>query len=361
MKEAGLRIKLAAALGRSDLPDALWNQLVRDGFVPDVLSGDERFEPLVQRAREYLNLMRAGGPEIDSEPRELTPPKQSLLSKRMHAVSTLLANEAAEYDPVVNFRREVLGDKLLKADEVEDWIHSQYSSQPGITYWASEVPLPVGTNILKHSGNGYLFTDPPLLVNEKSPTIGKIEVRDLSYRSHVDSSTKGVSIYSGGPLGRLWRLCEKLQQIFGWNQTQCTSFVLTGEPPLIPPAWLKPDFRTPYEVTSRITLEIDPAVSPKEVAQFYRNARSEVVSNRYRSQSQKHLQLAVFSVSRSESEPWADQLAAWNEKYPDWAYTSDRVKNFSRDCQQARRRLLHPDFRNPVVFRHDDEEESDNG
>jgi hypothetical protein len=119
--------------------------------------------------------------------------------------------------------------------------------------------------------------------------------------------------------------------------------------PQIPPAWLMPDYRLPYQVTSRITLEIDPAVSPSEVAEFYRQARKEVITGRHRTLSEKHLQLAQFITSRPEDELWTERLTAWNDAYPQWSYDAALIKNFMRDCSRARERLLHPDYLNPLA------------
>jgi hypothetical protein len=46
---------------------------------------------------------------------------------------------------------------------------------------------------------------------------------------------------------------------------------------------------------SRIALTIDPALSPQEVAEHYRQIRQEIMPARHRDLSEKHLQLALFS------------------------------------------------------------------
>lgn len=349
MEEAGVRAQLAAILGR-DIPDDIWELLVEDGYVQEVLGGvedhKESLKRMERRARRYLRLISA---TPDSQRREFIPKKGSRLRNRMQAVSALLALEATKHPWVIRYRRDVLQDQLLDADKVEQWVLSQYQAQKGFTYWAVEVPLPTGALVLQDPRSGYFFTDPPLLVDKEFPTIRRVEVRRLSYTVPGDLNPRIVPVVADGVLGRLWRLSNKLEEIYGWTKTQGTMFVLTGHPPTIAPAWLMPDYRMPYQVTSRINLEIDPAVSPKEVAEFYRRARKEVISGRHRTLSEKHLQLARFLTARPEDESWAERLSAWNEAYPQWAYSADQVKNFSRNCMKARERLLHPDYRNPVA------------
>lgn len=101
---------------------------------------------------------------------------------------------------------------------------------------------------------------------------------------------------------------------------------------------------------SRITLIIDPAVTPAKVAEQYRLIRRGMLSQRHRSMSAKHLRLAAFVAGRPDEESWEDRMLAWNEAYPRSEYPGYEYKhrwNFSRDANQARQRLLHPEYHLP--------------
>ena len=104
-----------------------------------------------------------------------------------------------------------------------------------------------------------------------------------------------------------------------------------------------PTFAIRYEekdltALSRVTLAIDPALSPMEVALRYREARKRYIPSKHRSMSDKHTALVLFMNSRPAAETYAQSMAAWNREHQNWKYS--RETNFGRDVQAARRRLL---------------------
>jgi hypothetical protein len=139
-------------------------------------------------------------------------------------------------------------------------------------------------------------------------------------------------------LERLRQLCERLAKQYGWAEAQATTFVLTGEAPLISTITHNLKERELPSLT-RIVLEIDPTLAPKEVGEYYRRIRQEVVGARHREMTDKHLQLALFAAMRPDGETWAKRMAEWNETYPaEWEYEDSA--QFAHDCIQARKRLL---------------------
>ncbi|MCH9022496.1 MAG: hypothetical protein IID32_07000, partial [Planctomycetes bacterium] len=68
----------------------------------------------------------------------------------------------------------------------------------------------------------------------------------------------------------------------------------------------------PHQVSSRIRLTIDPALSPQDVAEEYRRARDEIWPGRHRSLSRKHLRLARFHAERAQEASWKERLHRWN-------------------------------------------------
>jgi hypothetical protein len=106
-------------------------------------------------------------------------------------------------------------------------------------------------------------------------------------------------------------------------------------------------------------MEIDPAMSPREVANLYREIRFRHFGRRHRSMSAKHLELAKFWSAAGKEITWKALREQWNQLHPKWAYKRDQ--QFSRDCAQARRRLLgqsqaqgvygsSQDFSRPEIF-----------
>ena len=87
-------------------------------------------------------------------------------------------------------------------------------------------------------------------------------------------------------------------------------------------------------------MTVDPALSPREVADYYRERREEIVGKRHRDLSEKHMQLALSAATRPEGQTLGQSMEIWNQEHPDWSYKA--VTNFGKDCKNALRRLLHP-------------------
>ena len=96
----------------------------------------------------------------------------------------------------------------------------------------------------------------------------------------------------------------------------------------------------------RITITVDPTVTPDDVADAYRQARSHFVDpKKARTQDTKRLALAVFCDRGPTDESWSQTLKRWNKRLPDWRCRSDDVFNFHRHASAARQRLLQPPSR----------------
>ena len=128
--------------------------------------------------------------------------------------------------------------------------------------------------------------------------------------------------------------------------TDCTPLltdtIQLGRPPWITLQW----GGVRLSCLNRITLTIDPLTTPREVAQQYASIRAKLLSRNPRSQSLKHLQLAVFAVKH----PVLDQeaMVEWGAQFPRWKYT--RFSLFARDARTARARLLHEHPADPIGF-----------
>ena len=114
--------------------------------------------------------------------------------------------------------------------------------------------------------------------------------------------------------------------------------VLTDElPPVEPAKWQL--YWSTIPCLSRITLTIDPALSPRQVESLYRRVRGQVLDGRYRNLTRKHALLAAFTTTLSGLK-LSDQMSKWNARYRQWKYKA--VTNFGRDAKTARDRLLTP-------------------
>ena len=104
----------------------------------------------------------------------------------------------------------------------------------------------------------------------------------------------------------------------------------------------------PVKAATRISLVIDPTVTPDEVRDEYHRLRQQILVGRYKTRSDKHLRLAAFIAERPDTESWQDRMRAWNKAYPESAfagYEYSHRSNFTRDAQRVRQALLNPAYR----------------
>jgi hypothetical protein len=341
-----VRAELETILG-FPLPEETWQFLIERSYINEIESG---LNTIPGVAAEVRKLRRAFGqpvPEPDDATLMLDRKQNGLerdsLTQRLRAISLLLAHDAEQEPLVVDFRTSVLSGQLLRSDEVEDWIKQQAIADGKPTQLLNGVPLPPDVGCQWDRTAGGWVIDPPIPIDRQHPTLGRISVELLAYGVPEDPWQRVVKTTIGGVLEKLRQVSEYLAKQYGWQDAQATLFVLTGNIPAVSGIRAKTQFR-PFPVATRITLTIDPTLTPREVAKHYGNVRQKVLGKRYRSLTEKHIGLAMFSATRPEEETWAERMAAWNKEYPKWRYTFEQVSNFRRDCLQAQRRLLHPEY-----------------
>lgn len=273
----------------SPLVDVEWATLVREDYIAEVqdehLSIEEVAATVRERRATWGGSRYAVSGGRGSEPQLLPPPpddqpasEQPALDRQVVLSHTLWA--LAGKDPEVRaFRHEVLGDSLL-------------------TY------LPFRLLALQDL--------------------------DIGRRFFGDAAEDVFT--------RLRGLSARLARRYHWMQEAAVAFVLGGMVPLA--EMLSAQFEPHPDVPAlaRIIIEADPNLSPNEVASLFREMRRQVAGRRPREMNQRHLWLAVFVARRPEGELLKDQMAAWNDRYPEWAYT--QVTNFGRDRAAVREWVL---------------------
>jgi hypothetical protein len=153
------------------------------------------------------------------------------------------------------------------------------------------------------------------------------------------STALRIPVAEYGVLDWLRRLSIELAHRNRWSHAQAAYYVITGCAPDVDILTTATIIEAEIPALSRITMDINPTESPKEVAERY----SKVRGGRQRSMTDKHQQLAIFSATRPEDgETWEQAMLAWNElcSNPEWRYAGDQVRNFYRDCTKAQGRLL---------------------
>lgn len=319
MDHLSVRLGLERLL-RSPLPDATWDYLVSRGEVQRVAEGTAELGDLANEVHRLFNAFNAPLP-TRSEFGEASMLGEALVSERERALSILMVQEANRETVVTRFREEALGGKLIQSGQVERWILER--AEEG---WAAQRDLGIPEL-------------PPQLARFVGPEV-------LRYARPGFPYSLGVDVPKVGVLRDLVGVSVVLAHRFPWSEAQATMFVLTGETPQV--LLLKSEVNLGgLPASCRITITIDPTVSPPELMDYYRQVRAQVLDGRYRSLTEKHTRLAVFPLEHPEGTPWQGLFEAWNEEiadeHPDWAYTE--MEQFARDCREARKNLLNPPVR----------------
>ena len=353
-RDPEVRTLLEETVGES-VTDAQWEYLSGRGYLSKVLAFPSTMT-IEELADEYEELLSAFGGSVairkkDRRVRlraateEPDDPKNTDALRRW-VVEVMIAQEAASDGYVEDFRSKRLNNALLTAENLEGWIRQQIEADGPPNQWVRvQVPpehqvreeemgsLPNGPRIVGH------FVDPPFIVRYAD---GPAEMELLAYSTPPDWEPRTAPVAVGGVLWELRRASNWLAYRYGWTPAQATVFVLTNLFPDLPPVTERIHRRSP-SVLDRITLTVDPVLSPREVAEQYARVRERVVGPRHRELSQKHLKLALFTAGplAKAAKTWAERMALWNTyvaKPSEWDYTNWRM--FARDYDQARKRLL---------------------
>ena len=171
---------------------------------------------------------------------------------------------------VITFRRQHLTGGLLKREEVDEWLERQGAEDDPASRYL-RVPIPDGYEPIRR--NGRIFTEPLLTISDTSPAT-QVEVELLSYASPDDQWVRRIPVRYGGTLDRLRQVSESLARRYKWWEAQATTFVLTDVSPLL--SSLRGGFRIEFNqpISSRITMEINPTLTPEEVAKQYKKLRA---------------------------------------------------------------------------------------
>lgn len=360
MLSTNIRSALEQAL-KSRITDAMMEYLTELGYIDDVKWDLKDINDLADIVR---SIKRAAGDSAGGikNPDMLSSgniSKESIPTARLRsqALSILLAKEAEKEGDIRAFRHGVLGGNLLQLDQVEDWVRSQAESDGPETVWL-KVPVRydsegrITTRSIIGSGNTSWGLEMERVVPEdvkQEEILGDVEVRYIEYSVPGGEWAKLQGTASGGVLERLWRISRfPLASNYPWTTAQSTMFVLTGLYPEVRGIEAESVMPRPVKAATRISLVIDPTVTPDEVRDEYHRLRQQILVGRYKTRSDKHLRLAAFIAERPDEESWQDRMLAWNKVYAEpqfKGYGYSYRSNFIRDAGRVCRDLLNPAYR----------------
>jgi hypothetical protein len=302
---------LKRRLGRSPDVDVMLS-LVEHGFLESWETDQKSGEWLARKyrqAEDYLGASPIKKPV--ARPRAETPHETARIRAQ------LVADGLARDSRVQGFRSWYLRGGLVPFDGVEAWIRDRAQQDAEARQRARELP---GGDTLPDLETGPEY---------------------IAFRVPGDRWVHRFPVVPHGALDRLRADAETLSRYTGWPPAAVVTFILAGEPYAVPPIVVS-GRRTAFGsvLTGRVTLDVDVAVPPAEVARVYRQARADLVkrwpveSRRTRQRGHRWDELIAFVAAR-EGQPIQALFSEWNKTQPEEMRYSQR-SNFSRDIAKAR-------------------------
>ena len=363
-----LRAKVEAFLGK-EVDDSIWGMLEDHGVdLEDLQLGLTTVPQLAAKVRKIdadLNgpEERPGPDKPDTE----LPRASEATRARIDALSAVYAAWAEAQPDVQGFREVILArscaamgliperpDGLLADGQVDSWVR-----------WCFQ----------QDAGGGDPQAHVMELVTRRAPHSPR-PIADLWWVAGRRELCQGVD--ARGPLGRLAKLAETLTQAYRWRPSEATMFVLAGWRPEVFVYVGSAEIRRGHlAAATRVTMTLDPALSPEEVAGAYDRLRRRFRAGPPpRSQALRRYRLAEyvgpyvqmhsdFPASRTGPgrrpspnaaglaffiEPvgdhtWESLRVGWNQLFGNqvgWEYAQANISNFTRDAKTALTRLLFP-------------------
>ena len=355
--------------------DKMWELLIEEGcYVEDALTRPKA----IQEAAKWIVKSLAMAAAVNSDEEQvLDKPEEQVLddptellvdtergaehpSSYQEAVSILIALEVRKDKGVQQFRSNVLKEGLLTLEEVMPWIERKANE------WRISERADALNDTCLPNREG-IATDDFAMPLQDVKSLGAVQSNLLTIMNLQGINFMGTphaGMFRGfhpglfldqsvPVLNDLLSLGKDLAKRYHWNIPHAIIFVLTGLSPVVETLVASIFLNSPRAL-SRITLTIDPALGPEEVAERYAAIRRKLTNKRYRPLSDKHLQLAVFGAAYAKRKASRNLLEKWNESIPDekknerdrdektWEYSNQQY--LVRDYNQAIRRVLNPTY-----------------
>ena len=303
---------------------------------------------------------------------EKAPALRAEETLRTEIFEECLAQIAASDPNVIEFRKAVLGgrSRLLKPEEALKLIRSP-AAQALSRALFEELKIPVLDHEAELRGQKFnvpedpwkrhlamIFTDPP------GDTIRAWSLPDSKQRMvmldfvNENSRADRCWVFNGSLLGDLHELGGQLAKRFSWQRAQAARFVLTGEPPAVPPISLR--YRVEEDEDFKrgvVTLSVATWMSAETVDAVFRDIQRRMLGDiNNRQLDIKTLQLVRFvakqtnsiDLTRAERREWGETLVkAWDKENLHHAYSKRKqpTSDFWKDYSRGKQLLLSPKYK----------------
>jgi hypothetical protein len=375
-----LRYHAAKRLALNDVPDALWNKAVTRRYVllwddaPSTADRSEIQERLVDSVREDIRAVANLGGDItpwtapkqkggSSVEGDLSP--EEPIALRAAALCVYWAKLAEADRNVRSFRTNVLGGATISSDEA-----GRFMTSTATALLRPETFARRGIPIVGHTAN--------LDVTERSNPFesphkihGSLRLKWSTGEAVVQVKKEGprppepMEVWTGSEpilvapwplsvLGQLRKAASKLAERYPWEMPAAAWFVLTDEPPWVPPLTATSSGPDLAKNHGTITVRAAHWVPEEAVRQLYLRMKGRMKPTP--TTSPRRLALFRFVTERSSGineldkgelvtglvmPPWRGLQSEWNEQYPPshkWHYRD--VRNFRRDFTEASKLLV---------------------
>lgn len=317
------------------LDDRTWQRLEELGHADELAQGQTSPRDVADLLRDLgATWARHRLPPMSAEPGLVRGAEQ--LHARSLAISAWVARAAAQDHKVKAFRRRHLGGELIGEADIAMWVRERdRMSRPA--------DWPVSVDLEADENASYRAT-------------ADVQLASAPHAQFVWIERRGSEWVGGrwpvprrSVLASLADLAEELHRKWRWREHEAVAWILCGVQPYIIAidghSTIRRNFNSvlgSYDVLSRITIDVDPVVTPEQLAGWWRGIRRQILDRRYRPMSEKHLALARFGAGQPESTTWDHDRMAWNRRvssdHPDWRY--DDRWNYRRDARAAVQRVM---------------------
>jgi hypothetical protein len=334
-----LRALFAEQLNVDKIPDRVWPHGRQLASVRACARGRDKWE-------DAGNALRALIRDMEAEPASSASRK---VATKKHKVSKPADDALSE--AVAAFAG------IRYANYLDAW-RSQWNGRPGTTAEASKwLRRLERSEMVRPDPNDESHAyDDPLLIHARADWQTKTGLATGPFESSVPISLPDGSYHvffarrKNGYLVGLAGIVQHLASEFGWRRPEAAAFILCDRTPAVRRSIAKYDRNESIPALSRISLVLDPSLSPRDVMAIYTTERNKVFPGkaggggrlRPLGDQRTKLFLHCFRTPGTRSLPWPERMSAWNDAVDEKGRRYTRVDKFKEDAQGTIRHLLAP-------------------
>lgn len=307
--------------------EEIWDEILERHYIDEAINDDNIISVLDFYRQQNERYSLSSGKRFLKTHHEEQP------DEKMKYIYQIMIWDAAHEPEVIKFRKEVLKDDIIPANEAQNWINRQITEAR-----SKDKQVELGkTNISRPE---------ILLVNQdlsETRTRGWQEESEFRGLGWVDKD--GFNYCNPSEGGILFKLLDAsllLEAKYTWDRNHATLFVLSGvNPPPPSLAYGNVDLNKSYPALDAIAVDLPIYLSPREMGEICARIKKALFPSnkrRNRPMTEKHLKLAVFYHTNRDLK-LLEMMKKWNKEHPEYK-KYESVTFFGRDAKSAYERLV---------------------